>query len=72
MAMPQQAETATDFVRVQARVRPDETALWSEGRETSFATLDAFAFVIRLGQVKIGEKGCWPNRTWNAAIWTAS
>jgi acyl-CoA synthetase (AMP-forming)/AMP-acid ligase II len=41
MAMPQQAETATDFVRVQARVRPDAPALWFEGRETSFAALDA-------------------------------
>ena len=33
--------TVTDFVRVQARERPDAAAFWFEGRETSFAELDS-------------------------------
>jgi acyl-CoA synthetase (AMP-forming)/AMP-acid ligase II len=33
--------TVTDFVRAQARLRPDAAAIWFEGRETSFGQLDA-------------------------------
>ena len=33
--------TVTDFVRVQARERPDAAAFWFEGRETSFAELNS-------------------------------
>ena len=40
MSFPDGISTVTDFVRFQARTRPDATALWFEGCETSFAALD--------------------------------
>lgn len=36
-------ETIADISRVQAGLRPDKTALWFEGRSTSFAEVDARA-----------------------------
>jgi acyl-CoA synthetase (AMP-forming)/AMP-acid ligase II len=41
MSFPDGIATVTDFARIQARARPDAAALWFEGRETSFASLDA-------------------------------
>jgi len=41
MSFPDGIETVTDFARIQARARPDAPAFWFEGRETSFASLDA-------------------------------
>ena len=41
MASADAIATATDFARMQARVRPDAPAFWFDGRETSFAALDA-------------------------------
>jgi fatty-acyl-CoA synthase len=41
MASADAIATATDFARTQARVRPDAPAFWFDGRETSFAALDA-------------------------------
>jgi fatty-acyl-CoA synthase len=43
MSFPDGIATVTDFARVQARARPDAAAFWFEGRETSFASLDASA-----------------------------
>jgi fatty-acyl-CoA synthase len=43
MALPCDATTVTDLLRVQARLRPDAPATWFEGRETSYAALDAAA-----------------------------
>jgi len=40
MSFPDGIATVTDFARVQARTRPDAAALWFEGRQTSFASLD--------------------------------
>ncbi|HME24528.1 MAG TPA: long-chain-fatty-acid--CoA ligase [Acetobacteraceae bacterium] len=41
MASTDAIATATDFARMQARARPDAPAFWFDGRETSFAELDA-------------------------------
>ena len=41
MSRADDVTAVTDFVRVQARERPDAAAFWFEGRETSFADLDA-------------------------------
>jgi fatty-acyl-CoA synthase len=40
---PAEIATVADIPRVQARVRPHAIALWFEGRETTFAQLDARA-----------------------------
>ena len=34
-------DSVADIPRVQARIRPQETAIWFEGQETSFAEIDA-------------------------------
>lgn len=41
MSVLEGVATTTDFARIQARTRPDAVAFWFEGRETSFAELDA-------------------------------
>jgi acyl-CoA synthetase (AMP-forming)/AMP-acid ligase II len=41
MSWEDDVTAVTDFVRTQARLRPDAAAFWFEGRETSFADLDA-------------------------------
>lgn len=41
MPLPSDIVTATDFLRRQARLRPDAPAIWFEGQETSFGELDA-------------------------------
>jgi acyl-CoA synthetase (AMP-forming)/AMP-acid ligase II len=41
MSWADDVTAVTDFVRVQARERPDATAFWFEDRETSFTELDA-------------------------------
>jgi acyl-CoA synthetase (AMP-forming)/AMP-acid ligase II len=41
MSWANDVTTVTDFVRVQARLRPDAAAFWFEGRETGFGELDA-------------------------------
>ena len=43
-----------DIPRVQAQLRPTETALWFEGRETSFAELDARSNQIANGLLRLG------------------
>lgn len=45
-----------DIPRVQSRVRGSETALWFEGRETSFATLDARASQVANGLIATGAQ----------------
>ncbi|MEO0981536.1 MAG: long-chain-fatty-acid--CoA ligase [Pseudomonadota bacterium] len=49
-AMPHLA----DIPRVQAKTRPDATALWFEGRTTSFAELDARASKVANGLIAAG------------------
>jgi len=50
----------SDFARQQAKVRGDATALWFEGRETSFAELDArsnqIAHALIAADVKPGDR----------------
>ncbi len=41
MSWTNETTTVTDFVRVQARLRPSAAAIWFEGRETTFDDLDA-------------------------------
>ena len=43
-----------DIPRVQAQLRPTETALWFEGRETSFADLDARSNQVANGLLGLG------------------
>ena len=45
-----------DIPRVQARTRPDQVALWFEGRETSFAALDARSSQVANGLIKAGAR----------------
>ncbi len=45
-----------DITREQARIRGGETALWFEGRETSFATLDARASQVANGLMAAGAR----------------
>lgn len=40
MALPSAIATATDMIRWQARLRPDAPAVWFEGREIGFGSLD--------------------------------
>ncbi len=44
-----------DITRVQAARRPDQVALWFEGRETSFAALDARASQVANGLIRAGS-----------------
>lgn len=43
-----------DIPRVQAGIRPDETALWFEGRATSFADLERHSNQVAHGLMKLG------------------
>ncbi|MEO1100769.1 MAG: long-chain-fatty-acid--CoA ligase [Pseudomonadota bacterium] len=45
-----------DITRVQAQQRPDEIALWFEGRETSFAALDTYASQVANGLAAAGAQ----------------
>jgi len=51
-AMPHLA----DIVRHQAKIRPNETALWFEGRETNFAQLDNCSNSVANGLIAAGIK----------------
>jgi len=51
-AMPHLA----DIVRHQAKIRPNETALWFEGRETNFAQLDNRSNSVANGLIAAGIK----------------
>ncbi|NBC21216.1 MAG: long-chain-fatty-acid--CoA ligase [Alphaproteobacteria bacterium] len=52
----EQIATIADIPRVQATRRPEQVALWFEGRETSFAALDARSSQVANGLIKAGAR----------------